>query len=186
MEPIDNRSNFATITMDSQRVLRDHSFAVGASLLMHWQPGVETRLESPDAAGYPSGIRGSPPYGGRPGGLRPGRVLSSGFRPWLARHLRRQKRRWHLPPRASAGGWIIGSSKNDPPAGRLHYSSGEPGRPAGSRGLIGPSARFVPAIPWRRWSPDESPTSIRRFHRSTLPWCVDARPCRRNELCPPV
>ena len=46
-------------------------------------------------------------------------------------------------PRASAGGWIIGSGKNDPPAGRLHYSSGEPGQPAGSRGLIGPSARFV-------------------------------------------
>ena len=38
------------------------------------------------------------------------------------------------PSRESVrGGWIIGSSKNDPPVGRLHYSSGEVDRPAGAR-----------------------------------------------------
>jgi hypothetical protein len=41
-------------------------------------------------------------------------VSHFGFRPWLARHSRRKKRQWHLPPRASAGGWTIGSSDNGP------------------------------------------------------------------------
>ena len=73
-------------------------------------------------------------HGGQSGGLRPDRPRTV-FGPWLARHLRRKKRQWHCPPRASAGGWIIGSSDNGPPAGRFHYSSGEPGRPASSREL---------------------------------------------------
>jgi len=49
---------------------------------------------------------------GDPGGPRLGRLYAV-FAPWLARHLRREKRKWHAPSHEPVrGGWTIGSSKN--------------------------------------------------------------------------
>jgi hypothetical protein len=149
--------------MDSPGAIRDHCFAVGSRR----QPGVQNPL---CVAGY---RRRSPAVLVSSRLLTAGSQVGSGptvharfFAPWLARHLRPQKRQWHCPPRASAGGWIIGSSDNGPPAGRFHYSSGEAGRHAGSREL------------------DWSIRPIRYIHdvRESIPawpsWCVrNPRPC---------